>query len=214
MSPSAPTPPLLLTKRLTSFLRSNLSPQLHTALLTTLSGKLLAHASSQPVSTLRAQCTIAASIWAVYAAPAATAALSAALPAASTSPTPPDTTSGAVTIQLTGAVLVVRKLKCGLLFVSIGPAPDGGDQPGPSAQAPQAPPNTASLQPTPLGSPSEAASVLSAGAATTTSATTTGTVSAAGVVQIRRQTEELAKWLDDKLGSLGVPDEEAGNEGR
>ena len=85
MSPSAPTPPLLLTKRLTSFLRSNLSPQLHTALLTTLSGKLLAHASSQPVSTLRTQCTIAASIWAVYAAPAATAALSDALPAAGTS---------------------------------------------------------------------------------------------------------------------------------
>ncbi|KAK8098608.1 uncharacterized protein PG998_014094 [Apiospora kogelbergensis] len=218
MSLPAPTPLYLLTKRLTSFLQSNLSPQIHTTLLTTLSGKLLAHASPHPVSTLRTQCTVAASIWTIYAAQGTNAALAEALP-----PTPAgtkarqDPTSGAITIQLTGAVLVVRKLRCGLLFVCIGPIPDGGEQ-AQSAQGQshslQVPQAASSSHPTPLGSPSEVESVASAGAATTASVTTIGSVNAAGVALMRRQAEELAKWLDDKLGSLGVPDEEAGNEGR
>ncbi|KAK7931872.1 hypothetical protein PG985_002584 [Apiospora marii] len=218
MSLPAPTPPLLLTKRLTSFLQSNLSPQIHTTLLTTLSGKLLAHASPHPVSTLRTQCTVAASIWTIYAAQGTSAAVAEALPSAPAgTKARQDPTSGAITIQLTGAVLVVRKLRCGLLFVCIGPIPDSGEQ-APFAQGQsqslQVPPAASSSHPTPLGSPSEVESVASAGAATTASATTMGSVNAAGVVLMRRQAEELAKWLDDKLGSLGVPDEEAGNEGR
>ncbi|KAK8130945.1 hypothetical protein PG984_007383 [Apiospora sp. TS-2023a] len=218
MSLPAPTPPLLLTKRLTSFLQSNLSPQIHTTLLTTLSGKLLAHASPHPVSTLRTQCTVAASIWTIYAAQGTSSAVAEALPSAPAgTKARQDPTSGAITIQLTGAVLVVRKLRCGLLFVCIGPIPDSGEQAqfaqgqSHSLQVPQA---ASSSHPTPLGSPSEVESVASAGAATTASVTTMGSVNAAGVVLMRRQAEELAKWLDDKLGSLGVPDEEAGNEGR
>ncbi|KAI1871302.1 uncharacterized protein JN550_004747 [Neoarthrinium moseri] len=234
MSLSAPTPPLLLTKRLTSFLRSNLSPQIHTALLTTLSGKLLSHASTHPVSTLRTQCTVAASVWGIYAASGTATAVSDALP-----PAPAGTARGgskstaAVTIQLSGGVLVVRKLRCGLLFVCIGPAPDGAstgadqqNQPAWSAvggaqqsqvvQAPQ-PQHHSSREEThsspPLGSPSEVESVVSA-APTTTSVTTTGSVSAGAVVQMRRQAEELARWLDDKLGSLAVPEEGSGMEVR
>ncbi|KAK8044934.1 hypothetical protein PG993_004958 [Apiospora rasikravindrae] len=218
MSLPAPTPPLLLTKRLTSFLQANLSPQIHTTLLTTLSGKLLAHASPHPVSTLRTQCTVAASIWTIYAAQGTSSAVAEALPSAPAgTKTRQDPTSGAITIQLTGAVLVVRKLRCGLLFVCIGPIPDSGEQAQPvqgQSQSLQVPQAASSSHPTPLGSPSEVESVASVGAATTASVTTMGSVNAAGVVLLRRQAEELAKWLDDKLGSLGVPDEEAGNEGR
>ncbi|ORY61312.1 uncharacterized protein BCR38DRAFT_31706 [Pseudomassariella vexata] len=218
MSLSAPSPPLLLTKRLTSFLRSNLSPQIHTALLATLSGKLLAHASAQSVSILRTQCTIASSIWAVYSAPAAREAIPEAIPPHFSSMSHRDPTPSAVTIQLTGAVLVVRKLRCGLLFICIGPAPEGAEQEASTqshGQAVQTPQLTGDALPIPtVGSPSEVESVTSVGAATTTSVTTTASISTAGAVLMRRQTEELARWLDDKLGGLGIPDEGPGMEGR
>ncbi|KAI1380311.1 hypothetical protein F4677DRAFT_406401 [Hypoxylon crocopeplum] len=213
MPPSAPTPSLLLTKRLTAFLSSNLSPQIHSAVLTTLSGKLLAHASPHAVGTLRTQCTVAASIWAQYSTPAASTTMAEAL--ASTHPNP---TPSAVTIQLTGGVMVIRRLRCGLLFVCIGPATaaEGGDhsiqgqsRPMPTPQ-PTAEPHSAS----PLGSPSEVESVTSAGAATTASIATTASAAASAAVATRRQAEELARWLDDKLGSLGVLEENIGIETR
>ncbi|KAI0009380.1 hypothetical protein F4779DRAFT_376224 [Xylariaceae sp. FL0662B] len=217
MSLPAPTPPLLLTKRLTAFLHANLSPQIHTALLTTLSGKLLAHASPHPVSTLRTQCTVAASLWALYATPAAGATVTDVLLNQSDSPAiPRDPTPSAVTLQLAGAVVVIRHLRCGLLFVCIGPPAEGGD-PGAQPQQQQqtrpaqAPPSLApEPQATPLGSPSEVASVMSAGAATTASVATAASVGASAMVVMRRQAEELARWLDDKLGSLGVPEEALG----
>ncbi|KAL7622292.1 hypothetical protein AAE478_007796 [Parahypoxylon ruwenzoriense] len=206
---SAPTPSLLLTKRLTSFLRSNLSAQIHTAALTTLSGKLLAHASPHSVGTLRTQCTVAASIWALYSAPTATTALTDALPS-QYPPTQPELTSSAVTIQLTGGVMVIRRLRCGLLFVCIGPitTPDGADH-GSQAQAHH---QQTRPMPTaqPASSPSEVESVASAGAATTASVATTTSVAASAVVVTRRQAEELARWLDDRLGSLGVLEEGIG----
>ncbi|KAK6078288.1 hypothetical protein SCUP234_06286 [Seiridium cupressi] len=235
MSLSAPTPPLLLTKRLTTFLRSNLSPQIHTALLATLSGKLLAHASPHPVSTLRTQSTVAASVWGIY---SSGASVNEALPPGSRVHRG-EPKSTAVTIQLSAGVLVVRKLKCGLLFVCIGPAPDSTgahtDQnqshTGASSQQQQqqslAVPGTQQSQAVaggsggpeeahaspPLGSPSEVASVISA-APTMNSVTTTGSVRSGAVVLIRRQVEELARWLDDKLGSLGIPEEGSGGDVR
>ncbi|RYP12215.1 hypothetical protein DL767_011420 [Monosporascus sp. MG133] len=218
MSVSAPTPPLLLTKRLTAFLQANLTPHIHTAFLATLSGKLLAHASAQSVSTLRTQCTVAASLWAIYSAPAASAAIPESLPSQSVGSEPePEPKPSALTIQLTGAVVVLRLLRCGLLLVCFGPPSEGADhghhhQQGRALQ-PSGPPSEAIPTPT-IGSPSEVESVVSAGAATTASITTTGSVSAAGVVVVRRQAEELARWLDDKLGSLGVPDEAAAFETR
>ncbi|KAI1387412.1 uncharacterized protein F4822DRAFT_430158 [Hypoxylon trugodes] len=237
---SAPTPSLLLTKRLTAFLNSNLSPQLHTAALTTPSGKLLAHASSppNPVGALRTQCTVAASLWAHYAASTDTV--------INTLPPPQqqyqfeqrylsggDPASGpsAVTVQLAGGVLVIRRLKCGLLFVCIGPAGGAGGAedlaqsqtrtqgvgpvPVSGAQQQQAAGNNeAHGATTPLGSPSEVESVASAGAATTASIATTNSIAATAVVATRRQAEELARWLDDKLGSLGVLEEGLGIETR
>lgn len=245
MSVSAPTPPLLLTKRLTAFLQSNLTPQIHTALLATLSGKLLAHASTQSVNTLRTQCTVAASLWAIYSAPAsANTAIPESLPphqhhqqrqhqqSSSTSTAASTPKPSAITIQLTGAIMVLRLLKCGLLFVCFGPPPEGGAGVGAGAaehtsqrggggggggstllQSSQPPSETGNPTPT-IGSPSEVESIKSAGGATVTSITTTGSVSAAGVVVVRRQAEDLARWLDDKLGSLGVPEEGAAFESR
>ncbi|KAI1319667.1 hypothetical protein F5Y16DRAFT_94953 [Xylariaceae sp. FL0255] len=202
MSLAAPTPPLLLTKRLTAFLRANLSAQIHTALLTTLSGKLLAHATPHPVATLRTQATVAALLWALYASPDTADAVAASLPPhASPQALHRDPTSSSVTAQLTGAVLVIRRLTCDLLFICIGPPPE---EPSSHHQ----PRLALDPQPSPLlGSPSEVESVTSTGAHTTASTATTTTNA---VVAMRRQTEELAKWLNDKLGSLGIPDETTG----
>ncbi|KAI1768520.1 hypothetical protein GGR53DRAFT_377714 [Hypoxylon sp. FL1150] len=229
MSLSSPTPSLLLTKRLTAFLALNLSAQIHTAALTTLSGKLLAHASPHGVGVLRTQCTVAASIWAQYSAPAASAAVEESLPQHTyTRRGPP--TPGAVTIQLAAGVVVIRRLRCGLLFVCVGPlaAGDGGAAtaeqlhtgalPTPLAQQQPGPPQTPGERPStpPLGSPS-VESVTSLGAVTTASVAsvaTTSTVAGAGAVVMRRQAEELARWLDDKLGTLGVLEEALGIETR
>ncbi|KAI1472798.1 uncharacterized protein F4812DRAFT_410298 [Daldinia caldariorum] len=239
-----PTPSLLLTKRLTAFLSANLGPQVHTAVLTTLSGKLLAHASPHPVGTLRTQCTVAASIWALYSSPDTVVE---ALPQSQPQPPSPHPPS-VVTIQLTAGVMVIRKLRCGLLFVCIGPstsaaaAGSAGAGEGdyvthtPARTVPQQQQqhsqhqqlhqhqsqqqlntnnNTEPHPQTPLGSPSEVESVVSAGAATTASvATTTTSVAAAAVVATRRQAEELARWLDDKLSSLGTLEEGLGVETR
>jgi hypothetical protein len=215
MSLAAPTPPLLLTKRLTAFLRANLSPQLHTSLLTTLSGKLLAHASPHPVAILRTQATVAASLWALYAAPSTSTTIEGALPAQSASALADEPTSSAITVQLTGAVVVIRHLRCGLLFTCIGPAaelPESASQKQQHQSRPmQTPQTNVDPQPSPLlGSPSEVESVASTGAATTASIATTTSVGASAVVAMRRQAEELARWLDNKLGSLGVPDETTG----
>ncbi|KAI1482150.1 hypothetical protein F4774DRAFT_332750 [Daldinia eschscholtzii] len=220
-----PTPSLLLTKRLTAFLSANLGPQVHTAVLTTLSGKLLAHASPHPVGTLRTQCTVAASIWALYSTPETVVE---ALPQ-SQSATQPSHPS-AVTIQLTAGVMVIRRLRCGLLFVCIGPSagadgdyvthtpartvPQQHQHHQHHQQSHQSNTNNDPHPATPLGSPSEVESVVSAGAATTASVATTTSVAATAVVATRRQAEELARWLDDKLGSLGTLEEGLGVETR
>jgi hypothetical protein len=236
MSLQQPTPPLLLTKRLTTFLQSNLTPQLHTTLLITLSGKLLAHASPHPVSQLRTQCTVASSLWAIHT--AATSSIPEALPSSppqasssvgsSAVPPSPSAKPLSITVQLSGGAIVIRKLRCGLLFVCIGPAasehllsgdlsglesgtgatngltasgPGTGSSGGGITSGGQTTPSQ------PPDSPSEVDSVLSAGAATTASYTSVASVAAAGVVALRRYAEELARCLDDKLGSLKVPED-------
>lgn len=225
------TPPLLLTKRLTAFLHANQTPQLPTLLLTTPHGKLLAHVSPSPVSVLRTHATVAASLLAIHT--SASAALPAALPGARTpdpiGSSPPDGVDGeadhqgegdeddersnrrghraravkpvTITVQLSGGTVVIRRLKCGLLFVCVGPAagePEHHDHHhhhhGETSQ---------------VGSPSEVDSMISAGGQTTTSLESAG---AAAVVAMRRHAADLARWLDDKLGSLTVPEEGVGVE--
>ena len=274
-----PPPPLLLTKRVTSFLRANLSPHIHAAMLTTPAGSLLAHASNLPAHALRRQCAVAASLWALQG-PASDSDELGATPAGSTTKkkrgkhSPP-----VVTVQLdTGAVFVIRRLRCGMLFICIGgtegsagrrtPTPSDYQPLSPTSVAPpttaaaqppqdhpadttdtstfssstlptssssppstpsprtaaskpssthtQTPPQPTLTTPRPLhphayGSPSESASINSAyttGAATTTSMASSSTYpSASGM---RRQVEDLARWLDERLGGLYVPEEGIG----
>ncbi|KAK4201562.1 hypothetical protein QBC40DRAFT_278106 [Triangularia verruculosa] len=246
--PIPPPPPLLLTKRVTAFLRANLSPSLQAAMLTTPAGNLLAHASSLPASALRRQCAVAASIWALQ---------SQSSPPPSEHKTKRHKSTPALTVQLdSGLVFVIRRLKCGMLFVCMGgsggqspssppqqqqqqqqnpsisaalsspqPTPtaehsdqqqDGLLHPGSGAQGDEGTTTTT----TPIGSPSAnsevgRASVMSAGTTsgqtiTSQTSTSTTTTSSAGVVLMRRQVEELARWLDDKLGGLCVPEEGIG----
>lgn len=226
-------PPLLLTKRLTAFLHLNLHPQHTTALLLlTREGKLLAYATDNPpipVATLRTHATVAASLYAIHAAERPATVDAALGPAARASTN--DSSPLAVTVQLeSGAVLVVRRLQCGLLFVCMGP---GGENSGAQSQQAQQQQqqqqqhiqplagaiqqvsgaenghmlHTPSTSPPPqhqhhhqsqqVGSPSEVASVLSA---------TSSVAGTSGVMVTRRHAEGLARWLDEKLGGLEIPD--------
>lgn len=274
-------PPLLLTKRLTSFLQINLSQQITTLLLLSTEGKLLAYASQPPipVATLRTHGTVAASLYTIHSNGADPDTIDAALPPGSRARRTSRGSSSsksegplAVTIQLeSGTVLVIRRLRCGMLFVCMGP-PAGhdaqGSRPGtqhqqqgnihtqaqggqaaqhqspppqslqpqaaaaddtragganghtPASSPPPAPTATTATATTslgtaqppsaqPLGSPPETASIRSAatGASATSSSSAVFGAGTAGVVATRRHAEELARWLDDKLGALDVPDD-------
>lgn len=231
MSLPASTPPLLLTKRLTAFLRANQSPQLQTLLLASSHGKLLAHASHHPVSQLRTHATVAASILAIHtsssvsvpsalpgaAAPASDPAEPAASPPsaprhddvvadrreAHPAPAAPvrSVKPGTVTVQLSGGTVIVRSLKCGLLFVCIGPA--AGDSSTHDAL------ENGDLVSAGTGSAAEVDSLASTGEQTTGSSESSA---ATAVVTMRRHVAELARWLDEKLVSLKVPDDGVGLE--
>ncbi|CAK7566130.1 MAG: hypothetical protein SEPTF4163_004066 [Sporothrix epigloea] len=162
------TPPLLLTKRLSSFLHSSLASlqeqkdlqlagaTIQTALLVTLTGKLLAYDSPLPVRTLRTHCSVAASLWTIHASSSPSVAvalnqkapINIASPASQTSPPiapvpnggyfsgpvkevqeeePYHDGSAPVSIAASfagGAVFVVRRLRCGLLFACSTPSPN------------------------------------------------------------------------------------------
>ncbi|KAK0385365.1 hypothetical protein NLU13_7841 [Sarocladium strictum] len=252
---SQSNPPLLLTKRLTSFLHASASPSLPTLLLTTPSGKLLAHASPRPVSTLRTHATVAASLFAIHT--SSSVSLPTALPGSAPDDSfhtsdeedvsgsedeeeegargrdgngrgrkkkkPEMTKPVTITVQLSGGVVVIKRLKCGLLFVCIGPPIAGSDQHAhphttPDLHHPQltqhldtsTPPDPHHLAPASanvlVGSPS-AESLTSTGGQTNASLESVGAASAAAM---RRHAAELARWLDEKLGTLSVPEEGVG----
>ncbi|GFP57983.1 hypothetical protein ACSS6W_007116 [Trichoderma asperelloides] len=235
-APSA-TPPLLLTKRLNAFLHSHQSAHLPTLLLTTAQGKLLAHASSQPVTVLRTHATVAASLLAIHT--SSSASIPTALPGSRT-PDPIISSPGSphgsdldhdadhssqedaadpsdptrsrqrprrtirpvtITVQLSEGTVIIRRLKCGLLFVCVGPAAYNlQDQLHHSSHSHHENGDG-------VGSPSEVESLISAGGLTTSSLES---ASAAPVVAMRRHASELARWLDEKLGTLRVPEEGIG----
>lgn len=233
---SNPSPPLLLTKRLNAFLHANQTPQLPTLLLTTYHGKLLAHASPHPVSVLRTHATVAASLLAIHTSSSVDVPFS--LPGSRT-PDPisrspvlgsdddddyddrdndndNDTAASnkaaarkraaqsvrpvTITVQLSGGTVIIRRLKCGLLFVCVGPSAHDFQ--------PDAHLHAENGDLTTTGSPSEVDSLVSADAQTTTSLDSVG---AASVVAMRKHAGDLARWLDDKLGTLTVPEEGVGS---
>lgn len=234
---ASPTPPLLLTKRLNAFLHANQTTHLPTLLLTTAHGKLLAHASPHPVALLRTHATVAASLLAIHTSssvdlPSALPGSRTPDPIAS-SPVLADTDDEGsegraddsrlpsvqdedepegraqarrrsaaklvkpvtITVQLSGGTVIIRRLKCGLLFVAVGP----------SAHEYQSDHHAHHENGDPTGSPSEVESLVSAGGQTTSSLESVGSAS---VVAMRRHAGELARWLDDKLGTLRVPEED------
>ncbi|KAG5981032.1 hypothetical protein E4U55_003366 [Claviceps digitariae] len=148
-----PAPPLLLTKRLSAFLHDNQIPELPTLLITSYHGKILSHASPNPISILRIHATVAASLVAIHA--SSSADISYALPGSGTpepissSPVPgadnnndnpgapedsaskkpvarkitgPSVRPAAITVQFSGGTVIIRRLKCGLLLVCVGPS--------------------------------------------------------------------------------------------
>lgn len=203
------TPPLLLTKRLATFLHANQSAALPTLLLTTPQGRLLAHASRLPAAILRTYATVAASLLSIHA--TSSPCIPAALPGAH-SPQPtqapaPQITPSTITVQLSGGTIVIRRLKCGLLFVCVGP-------PGNGPAGEDGVVEGAGLMVQALGVAGEAgmgsspSEVESLGGRSTCSLDSVG---ATAVVAMRRQAAELARWLDDKLGTLKVPEERLGS---
>ncbi|RDA92478.1 hypothetical protein CP533_6466 [Ophiocordyceps camponoti-saundersi (nom. inval.)] len=105
----------------------------------------------------------------------------------------------AITVQLSGGTVVIRRLKCNLLFVAIGPSAQDYHPPEQHHHHHHHHDNGDA------GSPSEAESMASAGGQTTSSLESVG---AASVVAMRRHAGELARWLDDRLGTLKVPRED------
>ena len=175
------TPPLLFTKRLTTFLSSYLSPTTHTLLLTTGTGRLLAHASSSPASALRVRATVAAGLVRMFASaqPAhladeegyggsgsASEADEDADGASSGASRGEETAPICVTAQMAEGIFAVRSLRCGLLLVAVGPEERGPAEEGDS-----------------VGS---------------------GTGSGAGP-GVRGVGEEVARALEGRLGALRVP---------
>ncbi|KAK0743753.1 hypothetical protein B0T18DRAFT_490400 [Schizothecium vesticola] len=241
MAPSAtvvpPPPPLFFTKRVTTFLRANLSDLIRAAVLTTPAGNLLVHASSLPASILRRQCAVAASLWALH--HPAPLSFSDANSSNSSSPVPSSSTASlkssrstipAVTVQLdSGIVFVIRQLQCGILFICMGgeeplltptQSVNGtssvslasqerylgeDDSPIASGLGSTASPGTLSSNITPLPSPSVQSLHSTATSSTVMASAPTG-LSQANVRALRRQVEELARWLDSRLGALHIPD--------
>jgi len=139
---------MLLTKRLTTFLSQNTTPQLPTLILLSPTGKLLSSSSPLPASTLRTQATLACSLWTLYQ-PSASSLISSAISLPtfqSISQTHPrgsdatlsSTTTAAendlstITVQLSHGIMVIRALGCGLLFVAVGPSSLAASSPYPS----------------------------------------------------------------------------------
>lgn len=224
---TSPTP-LLLTKRLNAFLNANQTPQLPTLLLTTSQGKLLAHASSQPVAVLRTHATVAASLLAIHT--SSSVAVPSSFPGSGSPPDDLAVSPGhhsetddaaahshdednddsisrpakkqpqcvkpvTITVQLSHGTVIIRRLKCGLLFVCVGPSTH---DPHTDAQR--------RLEVTDVAtSTSDGESLASAQTSTSLDSSAD-----ASVVTMRRYANELARWLDDKLGSLTVPEEAVG----
>lgn len=110
-----------------------------------------------------------------------------------------------ITVQLSRGTVVIRRLKCGLLFVCIGPsAVDGASSENATeaSAAVDAAYSEATVT-TSTGSPDNE-SLVSTGGQTTTSMDSAATTS---VVTMRRHAADLARWLDNRLSTLKVPEE-------
>ncbi|KAF7890774.1 uncharacterized protein EAF01_010583 [Botrytis porri] len=191
---------MLLSKRISTFLQNNISPHLHTLMLLTPTGKLLSTSSSSPASVLRHQGTLALSLWTLYS-PFPAQTVSDALPPnvePSHVRTPKSRETKSILIQMELGIMVIRLLACGLLFVAIGPAPGASGTTTPqihregliSISQPASPDGGHEREVIRSGEGSETASLRSARGG------------GVGISGMRRQAEELGKWLEGALDGL------------
>ncbi|KAI1002072.1 hypothetical protein K3495_g6128 [Podosphaera aphanis] len=190
---------MLLTRNLTQFLTQNTTRAIPTMILLSPAGKLLSSSSPLPAARLRTQATLAYSLWTLYR--PAVASITAALPhpvpspdvetiLPSTSKTKHDLST--LTIQLSQAVLVIRALSCGLLFVAIGV----------SNVAPSASLSAGSAKSSPSTSVREdGGGPKPSNDATSTSNTESPT---ACITETKLLSEEVAKWLDEQLAGFNL----------
>ncbi|KAF4617046.1 hypothetical protein G7Y89_g15102 [Cudoniella acicularis] len=221
---------MLLTKPLTTFLSQNTSPQLPTLLLISPDGKLLSSSSPLSASTLRTQSTVACTLWNLYnPSQNSNNQISAALGVASqtTSQLPTSSTSNSndlssITIQLSQGIMVIRALSCGLLFVAIGPTitASTSTSPFPSshallASAHTSPPSSPQAQENhePLGERSLSGGSLAVGSGTpsesgSVGSSVTGARTQATILGIKRQADEVGRWLEGQLKGFKLSSEE------
>jgi hypothetical protein len=214
---------MLLNKRLTTFLSQNTSPQLPTLLLLSPTGKLLTSSSPLSATALRTQATIACSLWTLYQ-PTISSSISNSLsqtPArndrgsdSTVSSTSTTTTAehelSTITIQLTHGVMVIRQLSCGLLFVAIGSSPSVSS-PRPNSHT--LPGRTSSHTSPPSSPPAvngdeytEGSTLVGMGSASASEAGSVRSIGGTriGIMGLRRQADEVGKWLDGQLEGFAL----------
>ncbi|POS86103.1 hypothetical protein EPUL_002529 [Erysiphe pulchra] len=183
---------MLLTKNLTDFLSKNTNPTIPTLLLVSPAGKLLSSSSSLPASRLRTQATLSHSLWTLYF--PSVGFISAALPASEQEAADKHELS-VITIQLTHGLMIIRALKCGLLFVAINTC-DIIFRQSASLSIASTPPSSS------RGGGNSFDSIIRAGTPKSREGQTVD------IIQFKKQAEEVGKWLDNQLGDFKLYDGE------
>ncbi|TAQ87066.1 hypothetical protein B7494_g4611 [Chlorociboria aeruginascens] len=208
---------MLLSKRLTTFLSNSTSPALHTLLLTTPSGKLLAVSSPSTAAILRTQATLASSLWTSYTQTSTSNLISSSLPSpqsSSVATSSPGPEISSILIQLEFGIMVIRMLKSGILFIAIGPTSTssimGSQVNTPMGSAANLNQQQINAQ-SPPASPTESEGVTSipgvglvGGGANSDTASLRTIGSHVSLLGLRRQVEEVAKALDGKFVGLSL----------
>ncbi|QSZ35979.1 hypothetical protein DSL72_007101 [Monilinia vaccinii-corymbosi] len=192
---------MLLSKRISTFLQHNISPHLHTLILLTPTGKLLSTSSTSSASVLRHQGTLALSLWTLYS-PFPSQTVSDALPLNDSTSNahkaiPRETKS--ILIQMEFGIMVIRMLACGLLFVAIGPGVSGGT----TTTTPQTP-REGLISISQPGSPDggHEREIMRSGEGSETASLRSAKGGGVGIMGMRRQAEELGRWLEGALDGL------------
>ncbi|ESZ92516.1 hypothetical protein SBOR_7088 [Sclerotinia borealis F-4128] len=191
---------MLLSKRISTFLQNNISPHLHTLMLLTPTGKLLSTSSTSPASVLRHQGTLALSLWTLYS-PFPSRTVSDALPSNGSTSNGHDTKpreTKSILIQMEFGIMVIRRLACGLLFVAIGPGPSVSGTTTPQIQ------REGLISISQPGSPDEGheREIIRNGEGSETGSLRSARGGGVGIMGMRRQAEELGKWLEGALDGL------------
>jgi hypothetical protein len=207
-----------MSKRISTFLHANLSPQLHTLLLLTPTGKLLSSSSSAPASVLRHQSTLALSLWTLYS-PFPGDAIEDALPDGDQRQRGRDSErerergrdrgTKSILIQMEFGIMVIRRLRCGLLFVAIGPGPTTtGSANGIGSRSGINTPLLQSSPGTPERERDAGAGGIGGSGGEASETASVRSVKGLGIMGMRSQAEALGDWLDGKLQGLMLCDGE------